>query len=181
MDKLWIASDRGTYFVKYKGLLYADALWYGDASDFTIGTSGEIAMFADGGTKGSAYFVGVGGRYGNFTAALRGYSAKAEIFPNVSEQIPSRYVTMIGYKDGNSNVMFAMTENEFYVNGSAVYPLFGGTLGLNMTSSYINEFVPVTDLSVTVEYARKIGTSDLFVNASYDKGFKSWIGLKWSF
>ncbi len=112
-NRLEVASDRGTYFVRYKGFFYGDAFWYSDASDFTLSTVGENRLFVDGGTNGDSYFLGLGGKYGAFTVSLLGYSSKIDVFPNVADQSPSRYVTLIDYKAGILNALLAMTENEF--------------------------------------------------------------------
>ena len=179
---LFFSLDRGTYGVRYIcPLFFLDGWWYGNNSLFTVGASKGLLSLSGGNFNGSS-IVGVEGKYGDFAVSLFGLSDEEMLFPNVDEQIPSRYVGIISYNSKTFKTSFAMSENEFYIDSLTSFELLKTNVTLQLSTEYINAVPIVVKTSGEIELLKNIGkNSSLFLNASYDKTTTLWLGIEWRF
>ncbi len=174
--------DRGTYDLKYVSpFFFSDFWWYENAMTFTFGLSKGL-FYLNGGKYGGSYFVGLGGKYENFEVLLQGFSNEEMVFPNASEQIPSKYVGIFKYDNGSSEAFFAMSENEFYFNSSTKFKLFSANFKTFLSTTYVNTFPQILETNFGMKIEKSFGKNvSLFADFSYEKEMSLWLGMKWRF
>ncbi|WP_036222947.1 hypothetical protein [Mesoaciditoga lauensis] len=183
-NSLSIFLDRDTYDVEYlSSFFFSDFWWYENAAMFTVGLpTGLLSL--NGGKFNDSYFIGIGGKYGNFSAALVGFSNAEMVFQNMDTnyQIPSRYVGIFEYNDDNLKVSFAMSENEFYLDSSANFSFLQTDITLWASMKYVDTIPFKMKVNGGIGLFRKIAKdTSLFLKASYDEKATLWFGTEWGF
>jgi hypothetical protein len=182
-NELAIFWDRGTYDVKYVSpFFFSDAWWYENGMTLTTGISNGL-FYVNAGKYNDSYFAGLGGKYGNFEAMLMGFSEDEMVFPNVEDQIPSRYVGVFKYDSTLLKALFAMSENEFYFNSSMSFNLLGANVKLWESTTYVNTVPIFMKTSGGVKITKDIGKdAAIFLDfSSKEEKTNLWLGLKWRF
>ncbi len=180
-NNLAFIFDRNTYTARYSGAFLIDMFWYAETSFFTFGTSNG-GVFLNAGTLGKSYFFGGGGSWNGFSVSAIGFSDKAEPFPNVKRQIPSRYVGTFEYRSKDFNTSFTMTENEFFLRSSKNFNVFGGNGRAGFSIDYLDYALPVVMVNGNIELVRPLGKEkSLFVNLVYGDKVKLMAGMEWRF
>lgn len=179
-NALSFSADRGSYIAKYKGPIFIDAFWYKDSSLFTVGTSkGEF--FLNGGNSGDAYFIGVGGKLGNLSMSFLGFSNAIDVFPNLECQIPSRYAGIFEYDSEKNHAILSITENEFSLNDTSIFKVFGGSLKVGILANYTNETIPYSSLEAELSFEKYLGGKLFFLKGTYGKTKSLWGGMELRF
>ncbi len=179
-NALSFSMDRGSYVARYEGSIFVDAFWYNDSSLFTIGPSkGEF--FLSGGNSGDAYFIGVGGKLGDLSMNFLGFSSAINVFPNLEHQIPSRYVGIFKYNSERIRAILAITENEFNLEGSSFFKMFGGSLKIGISTNYVNETIPYLSTEAELSFEKPFGDKLFFLKGVYGEKNSLWAGMEWRF
>lgn len=180
-NNLTFMFDRNTYTARYLGPFLIDMFWYDNSSFFTLGTSNGEA-FLNAGNLGNTYFIGGGGKWGNFSSSIIGFSNSVKLFPNVERQIPSRYVGMLEYKSKDFDGSFVMTENEFFLRIFKSFNAFEGNVEVNFSIDYLNFVMPYLEANGNMKFAKPLGKGKaFFVEATCGNDAKLLTGMEWRF